>query len=136
MTTVFSKIIAGEIPAHKVYEDAVVLAFLDIHPVRAGHVLVIPKVTVDHFCDLDDATATHLLQVANRIARVMRQNLGCARVAYVVMGDEVPHAHVHLIPYDGGEVGLSRAAGAASAPDHTALALMAGRLASALAAAS
>lgn len=129
MSTVFSKIIAGEIPAHKVYEDEIVLAFLDINPVRPGHTLVIPKIAVDHFCDVDDATTAHLMQVAGRLARLLRHNLGCARVAYVVMGDEVPHAHVHLIPYDDGAVGLDRTP---QTPDHTALAAMAGRLQSAL----
>lgn len=97
--TVFSKIIRGEIPCHKVYEDDAVLAFLSIHPVNPGHTLVIPKVAVDHFSDLDDATTQQVMAVAQKLSRAIRQVFNPVRVALVVIGEEVPHAHVHLIPY-------------------------------------
>lgn len=97
--TVFSKIIRGEIPCHKVYEDDAVLAFLSIHPVNPGHTLVIPKVAVDHFSDLDDATTQQVMAVAQKLSRAIREVFNPVRVALVVIGEEVPHAHVHLIPY-------------------------------------
>lgn len=118
--SIFTKIIRGEIPCHKVYEDADVLAFLDIRPVNPGHVLVIPKAQIDHFSDLDDATTQKVMAVVQKVSRAVRKAFNPQRVALVVIGDEVPHAHVHVIPYyQHGDVSLkANAAG----PDHTALA--------------
>lgn len=124
--SIFTRIIKGEIPCHKVYEDADVLAFLDIRPVNPGHVLVIPKAQVDHFSDLDDATTHKVMAVVQKISRALRQTYNPLRVALVVIGDEVPHAHVHVIPYyKHGDVSLKSNA---AEPDHTALAAVAATL--------
>lgn len=124
--SIFTRIIKGDIPCHKVYEDADVLAFLDIRPVNPGHVLVIPKTQVDHFSDLDDATTQKVMAVVQKISRALRQTYNPLRVALVVIGDEVPHAHVHVIPYyKHGDVSLKSNA---AEPDHTALAAVAEQL--------
>lgn len=98
MASIFSKIIAGEIPCYKVAEDADHLAFLDIFPLKKGHVLVIPKKEVDYIFDLDDATYQGLMAFAKRVALAIKQSVACSRVGVSVIGLEVPHAHVHLIP--------------------------------------
>lgn len=99
MSSVFSKIIAGEIPCYKIYEDDKVLAFLDINPESKGHTLVIPKVEVDKLYDLDDETYAHLMSVVKKIAKNMDEKLG-TRTLLKVVGTDVPHAHVHLTPLD------------------------------------
>lgn len=99
MSSVFSKIVAGEIPCYKIYEDDVCLAFLDINPEAKGHTLVIPKIEVDKIYDLDDATYTHLFMVAKKLMKHMEEKLG-ARTIMKVIGVDVPHAHIHLIPFD------------------------------------
>jgi len=96
--TIFSKIVAGEIPAYKVAESNDYLAFLDISPLTEGHVLVIPKKEVDYLFDLDDATYSGLQIFAKIVAVAIKKAIPCARVGVVVMGLEVPHAHIHLIP--------------------------------------
>lgn len=96
--TIFSKIIAGDIPCYKVGEDAENFAFLDINPLVEGHTLVVPKVEVDKLFDLSPDRLASLMTFAQRVARRMEQVLPCARVAVVVLGLDVPHAHVHLIP--------------------------------------
>lgn len=98
MASIFSKIIAGEIPCHKVAEDANYLAFLDIFPLKKGHVLVVPKKEVDYIFDLDDATYQGLMAFSKRVALAIKQSVDCSRVGVSVVGLEVPHAHVHLIP--------------------------------------
>ncbi len=98
MATIFSKIVAGEIPSYKVAEDDNYYAFLDINPLAKGHTLVIPKAEVDYLFDLDDATLTGLTVFAKRIAHKIKEQTGCVKVAMVVLGLEVPHAHIHLIP--------------------------------------
>jgi len=124
--SIFTKIIRGEIPCHKVYEDADVLAFMDIRPVNPGHVLVVPKAQIDHFSDLDDATTQKVMAVVQKISRTIRTTLKPSRVALVVIGDEVPHAHVHVVPYyQHGDVSLKPNN---AAPDHTALAAAAEQL--------
>ena len=124
--SIFTKIIRGEIPCHKVYEDADVLAFLDIRPTNPGHTLVIPKAQIDHFSDLDDATTQKVMAVVQKVSRALRKAFNPQRVALVVIGDEVPHAHVHVIPYyQHGDIALK--AGPAT-PDHTALAAVATQL--------
>jgi histidine triad (HIT) family protein len=99
MSSIFSKIIQGEIPSYKIYEDEVCLAFLDINPEEKGHTLVVPKVEVDKIYDLDEATYTHLLLVAKKLMKNMEEKLG-ARTIMKVIGVDVPHAHIHLIPYN------------------------------------
>ena len=98
MSTLFTRIINGEIPAQKVLEDDRYLAFLDIRPVRPGHTLVIPKIEHDYIFTLDDETLSGLLPFARRVVPALEQVTGCKRVGIMVAGLEVPHAHVHLIP--------------------------------------
>ena len=98
MASIFSRIVAGEIPCYKVAEDERFFAFLDISPVSKGHTLVIPKQEVDYIFDLDDETYNGLMAFARRVARAMGEAIECKRVGVAVMGLEVPHAHVHLIP--------------------------------------
>jgi len=96
--TIFSKIVAGEIPAYKVAESNDFLAFLDINPLTEGHVLVIPKKEVDYLFDLDDATYSGLQIFAKIVAIAIKKAIPCNRIGVVVMGLEVPHAHIHLVP--------------------------------------
>jgi len=96
--SIFSKIISGEIPAHKVAETSDFLAFLDINPLVEGHVLVIPKKEVDYIFDLDDETYAGLLIFAKIVAEGVKKAIPCKKVGVSVIGLEVPHAHVHLIP--------------------------------------
>ena len=98
MSTLFTRIIHGEIPAQKVLEDDRYLAFLDIRPVRPGHTLVIPKIEHDYIFTLDDETLAGLLPFARRVVPALERVTGCKRVGVMVAGLEVPHAHVHLIP--------------------------------------
>ena len=98
---IFCKIVAGELPSTKVYENDDVLAFLDINPTAKGHTLVIPKVEVDYLFDLDDALLAGMMPFAKVVARRIRAVVPCARIGVTVLGLEVPHAHVHLIPIDG-----------------------------------
>lgn len=98
MATIFSRIVAGEIPCHKVAENEEFFAFLDINPVAVGHTLVIPKREVDYIFDLDDATLGRMMAFAKRVAKAQEAAIECKRVGIAVMGLEVPHAHIHLIP--------------------------------------
>ncbi len=98
MATIFTKIINGEIPCHKIAEDENYLAFLDIMPLAEGHVLVIPKKEVDYIFDLDDDLLAGLMLFAKKIAPALAQACPCRRVGVSVIGLEVPHTHVHLIP--------------------------------------
>jgi histidine triad (HIT) family protein len=96
--TIFSKIIAGEIPCYKIAENEQFFAFLDIFPLVKGHVLVIPKVEVDHFFDLPDDYLTQMLLFAKPIAKAIEKAFPCNRCGISVVGLEVPHAHMHLVP--------------------------------------
>lgn len=96
--TIFSKIVAGEIPAYVVAESVEFLAFLDISPLAEGHVLVIPKAEVDYIFDLDDGTYAGLQLFAKIVATGLRKAIPCKRIGVAVIGLEVPHAHIHLIP--------------------------------------
>jgi histidine triad (HIT) family protein len=98
MSTIFTKILAGEIPAHKILEDDKYLAFLDIRPVNPGHTLVIPKQVIDYIFDIDDELLKGLIVFAKKVSRGVRKAIPCKRVGVMVAGLEVPHAHVHLIP--------------------------------------
>lgn len=98
MATLFSKIVAGEIPCHKVAENDQFLAFLDIMPLRKGHVLVIPKVEVDYIFDLDDALLGDMMVFSKTVAHKIKAVFPCKKIGVSVIGLEVPHAHIHLIP--------------------------------------
>jgi histidine triad (HIT) family protein len=100
MGTIFSKIINGDIPSFKVYEDDNYYAFLDISPLKEGHTLVIPKQETDYIFDLEDDLLSGLNVVAKKVAKAIEQVVPCKRVGVVVLGLEVPHAHIHLIPLD------------------------------------
>ncbi len=98
MATIFTRIIEGEIPSYKVAEDDRYYAFLDINPLAKGHTLVVPKKEVDYLFDLDDETLAGMMVFAKQVAAKIRKKIACKRVAVVVLGLEVPHAHIHLIP--------------------------------------
>lgn len=98
MATIFSRIISGEIPSYKVAENEHYYAFLDINPLAKGHTLVVPKQEVDYFYDLDDNTLEGMIVFAKQVAQKIKAFSGCKKVATVVLGLEVPHAHIHLIP--------------------------------------
>ena len=98
MASVFTRIVKGEIPCYKVAEDDRYFAFLDINPLAKGHTLVIPKEETDNIFDLDDRTLADMMVFAKRIARKIQANIACKKVAVVVLGLEVPHALIHLIP--------------------------------------
>lgn len=100
MASIFSKIVSGEIPAHKVAETSEFLAFLDINPLKKGHVLVIPKKEVDYLFDVEDELYAGLMIFAKIVAKAIKKAIPCKRVGVAVIGLEVPHAHVHLIPMD------------------------------------
>ena len=99
MSSVFAKIVAGEIPCYKIYEDEKVLAFLDIHPGTRGHTLVIPKIEVDKIYDLPEDEYVALMLAAKKIAKHMEEVFH-QRTLWKVVGTDVPHAHIHLEPYD------------------------------------
>lgn len=101
--SVFTRIINGELPCHKVYEDDLTLAFMTIQPVREGHVLVISKKQVDQYIDLPDAEYEAVWRTVKKVAARIRDVTGKERVGIVVKGIDVPHFHVHLIPFDEGE---------------------------------
>jgi histidine triad (HIT) family protein len=98
MASIFSKIVAGEIPCHKIAETEDYLAFLDVFPLVEGHVLVIPKKEVDYLFDLDDSLYQGLMQFAKTVAVGLQKAIPCTKVGVAVIGLEVPHAHIHLIP--------------------------------------
>lgn len=99
MASIFTRIINGEIPCYKIAESEDYLAFLDINPVAKGHTLVVPKKEVDYLFDVDDDTLAGLMVFAKKVARALDKAIECKRVGVVVIGTEVPHAHIHLIPF-------------------------------------
>ncbi|MBO5710680.1 MAG: HIT domain-containing protein [Rikenellaceae bacterium] len=98
MATIFTRIVEGEIPCYKVAENEEFFAFLDINPVQKGHTLVIPKEEVDYLFDIDDEKLGRMMIFAKQVATQIKAKIECKRVAVVVLGLEVPHAHIHLIP--------------------------------------
>jgi len=98
MSSIFSKIVQGEIPCHKIAEDDQFLAFLDVMPLVEGHTLVIPKQEIDYIFDLDPEVLADLMKFAQRIAPAIKKVIPCKRIGVAVIGLEVPHAHVHLVP--------------------------------------
>ncbi|MBC7564748.1 HIT domain-containing protein [Candidatus Saccharibacteria bacterium] len=125
--SIFTKIIKGDIPSHKIYEDDDVLAFLDIHPTVAGHTLVVPKKQIEFIWDLDDETYTKLTLAAKKIAANMRETLGVAYIGEKIIGVDVPHAHIQLVPFTN-PADFYKEADQSAEPDHTALAKIAERL--------
>ena len=98
MASIFSRIVAGDIPAYKIAENEKFLAFLDVNPLAKGHTLVIPKVEIDYIFDIEDPDYLELMAFAKRVAIALRKSVPCIRVGVAVIGLEVPHAHIHLIP--------------------------------------
>ncbi len=110
MATIFSKIIKGEIPAYKIAENQDYFAFLDIRPMAPGHTLVIPKVEVDYLFDLSDDHLSGLMVFAKRVGKAIEREVDCERIGLAVIGLEVPHAHVHLVPINKvGDLSFSKA---------------------------
>ena len=125
--SIFTQIIKGDIPCHKVYEDDKTFAFLDIHPVHPGHVLIVPKVQVEFVWDLDSEDYQALMQTAQKLALHLRQTLDEPYVSMRIVGVDVPHAHIHLIPFSLSSQ-LQQPVDNSAEPDHTALAAVAEKL--------
>jgi histidine triad (HIT) family protein len=100
MATIFTRIINGEIPCYKVAEDDNYFAFLDINPLKAGHTLVVPKKETDYIFDLDDTQLTGLILFSKKVATAIKSVVPCNRIGVAILGLEVPHAHIHLVPMD------------------------------------
>lgn len=116
MATLFTHIIDGEIPGRFVWRDDTCVVFLTIAPITAGHALVVPRAEVDHWVDLDDETAAHLMVVAKAVGNAQMDAFGRGRVGVIIAGLEVPHTHVHVLPIDDErDLDFRRADGAASA---------------------
>lgn len=98
MPSIFSKIIAGQIPSYKIAENEYAFAFLDISPLKKGHTLVVPKIEIDKIIDLDKNNFNQLFEFSKQIAKAIELSIPCNRVSFHVIGLEVPHAHIHLIP--------------------------------------
>lgn len=127
--SIFTKIINGEIPCHKVYEDDKTFAFLDINPATEGHTLVIPKKQVEFLWDLSDEDYEALMKTAKKLALHLREMIEVPYVGEVVIGTDVPHAHVHLVPFSSStEMKRLFEPGSFSEPDHEALAAIAKRI--------
>lgn len=109
MSSIFSKIISGEIPCYKIAETENCFAFLDISPLAEGHTLVIPKKEIDYIFDVDDLLYAELMHFAKRVAAALKKSVPCKRIGVAVIGLEVPHAHIHLIPMNNvGDLNFSR----------------------------
>lgn len=102
MASIFTRIIKGEIPSYKIAEDANYYAFLDINPLAKGHTLVVPKKEVDYIFDVDDTTLSGMMVFSKKVARAIEKAIPCKRIGVAVLGLEVPHAHIHLVPINGG----------------------------------
>lgn len=100
MPTIFTKIINGDIPCHKILEDDNHLAFLDIRPIKKGHALVIPKKEIDYIFDMEDADLAELMRFSKKVARMIKAKIPCRKVGIMVCGIEVAHTHIHLVPFD------------------------------------
>jgi len=110
MSSIFNRIIKGEIPCHKILENKEFLAFLDIKPLRPGHTLVIPKKEVDYLFDLEDDLLGKLINFSKKVAAMIKKEISCKRIGIIVAGLEVPHAHVHLVPINAlGDLSFTKA---------------------------
>ena len=115
MASIFTKIVKGEIRCHKLYEDEKHLAFLDVRPIKKGHSLVIPKKEVDYIFDLEDDELAELIKVAKKVAKGIEAVIPCKRIGLTVIGLEVPHTHIHLLPIHGiSDIDFSKAKNAKS----------------------
>ena len=123
MSSVFTKIIAGDLPGHFVYRDEKAVAFLSINPIRPGHTLVVPTAEVSHWVDLDEELAAHLMRVSQRVAKAQMEHFKPQRVGMIIAGFEVPHTHLHLVPID--REGQLSFAHAAATVDHEEMAKIA-----------
>ena len=130
--SIFTKIIKGEIPCQKVYEDDQVIAFLDINPINPGHTLVVPKQQIDHLWDIEDSLYQQVMAVVKKVANRQREILQPKRVGLALMGFDVPHAHVHVFPLHEGYLktmaNYQKRLEEKNEPDHEALAQIAKRL--------
>lgn len=127
--SLFTKIIKREIPSHKVYEDEYTYAFLDIHPRAPGHTLVVSKKQVEFVWDLDDETYQHVMAATKKIASHLREVLGVPYVGVQIVGVDVPHAHVQIIPFTSAATDYYGTQDMTSEPDHAALAVVATKVA-------
>jgi len=100
MASIFTQIISGKIPGHFVWQDEQCVAFMTIAPIRAGHLLVVPRLEIDHWDDLPEALAAHLMMISQKITKALKQAFPAQRVGLMIAGLEVPHTHIHLIPLD------------------------------------
>lgn len=125
--SLFTKIINGEIPCHKVYEDENTFAFLDIYPIQPGHTLIVPKKQVEFLWDLDDEIYQAVMATAKKVALRIREVLQPAYVGEQVMGTDVPHVHIHVFPFANGAE-FRHVPDTSTEPDHAALAAMAEKL--------
>ncbi len=98
--SIFTKIIKGEIPCYKIAEDDRFIAFLDVFPIKIGHTLVVPKAQIDYLFDLDDRLLSDFMLFTKKVAQKMKKAISCERIGVAVIGLEVPHAHIHLVPLD------------------------------------
>jgi histidine triad (HIT) family protein len=109
MASIFTRIINGEIPCYKVAEDERYIALLDVNPLKAGHTLIVPKKEVDYIFDIDDETLAGMMIFAKKVAKALKAVVECKRIGIVVIGLEVPHAHIHLIPMNSeGDISFSK----------------------------
>lgn len=123
MPSIFSRIIMGEIPAWKIVESDRFLAFLDVNPLAKGHTLIVPKIETDYFFDLSDEELTGIMLFSKKVASALRSTLPCLRVGLSVIGLEVPHAHVHLVPLNSmGDINFSNSRLTLSAEEMKAIA--------------
>ena len=126
--SVFSKIVRGELPCYKVYEDELTMAFLDIHPVQPGHTLVISKIQIEFVWDLSEVTYQAVMATTRKVAQRLKEVMGTPFIGEEVVGVDVPHAHVHLIPFSTTEE-FRRIPDMNAEPDHAALADLAAKIA-------
>jgi histidine triad (HIT) family protein len=131
MSTIFTKIIDGDIPGTFVHRDERCVVFMSINPMAAGHVLVVPIVEIDHWIDASPALAAHLFEVSHRVGLAQQQAFGCEKVGMMIAGYEVPHAHIHLVPTN--EMSELSFANAAASVDRDDLESWAARIRAALA---
>ncbi len=116
MPSIFSKIIAGEIPCYKIHEDELTFSFLSIEPIQLGHTLIVPRVEVDHFLDVSEPAYSRIFQNAKIIGQAIQKATGCKRVGTMIQGWEVPHCHYHLVPmFDPSDLSFAKAKGRSEA---------------------
>ena len=126
--SVFSKIVRGEVPCHKIYEDELTMAFLDIHPVQPGHTLIIPKQQFEFVWDMDEVTYQAVMATTRLVAQRLKQVMNTPFIGEEVVGVDVPHAHIHLIPFSA-VFDFRRIPDMSTEPDHEALSKLAAKIA-------